>query len=135
MQQDILENARTVRKINRDLRRHIYAKQTSPSSLDMCGLPIGIESTNKSQKPPIKIGEVVEDKVQPEAMRLMVVPIKSMAPSNNISDRAFESMGDQIPDTLDFQHERNYTGAQALEMIKNIDKPSDSANDSCAKFF
>lgn len=80
-------------------------------------------------KPAFQSGYIVEDDVPPEALKMMVIPIKAIVPSSNMSDQAFETMGDQMSDTLDFQHQKNFTGQQAVEMIKNFNKPP--SNDSC----
>ncbi|KAI4459047.1 adamts a disintegrin and metalloprotease with thrombospondin motifs protease [Holotrichia oblita] len=125
----IISNSRTLRKMNRDLRRQIYNRQDE-SPKEACALFTGqLNNTKVTAKPPFQSGYIVEDDVPPEALKMMVIPIKAVAPSGNISDQAFESMGDQMSDTLDFQHQKNFTGPQAVEMIKNFNKPP--SNDSC----
>ncbi|GJQ74293.1 hypothetical protein Trydic_g19190 [Trypoxylus dichotomus] len=128
VQEDLISNARSLRKLNRDLRRQINERQAQ-SSLDLCSLPPGLQNNTKvTQKPPFQAGYIVEDDIQPDALKMMVVPIKSVAPTGNITDQAFETMGDQMSDTLDFQHAKNLTGVQAADMLKNFGKVS---NESC----
>lgn len=116
MQGHILSNARTLRKINSDLHKHMFGRGNE----EICLQPD--LNKNTSTKIKIKPGTIIEDQIPSETLKLVVVPIKKIAPSNNISDEAFESMGDQMPDTLDFEHEQNYTGVQASNKIKNFGK-------------
>lgn len=124
-----------MRKINRDIRRHMYTRQ-GPQFRDSFGTGLGVRNsiennTKVTEEPHLKCGYVIEDTIQPESLKFMVIPIKSMAPANNVSDQAFETMGNQMADTLDFQHEKNYTGAQAAHMIKTFANPT-KQNETCA---
>lgn len=68
----------------------------------------------------LKVGTIVEDRVCPEEVKVIEVPIKQSHSSLNLTDAAFESMGDKVVDSLDTCNEKVITGTEAAQLLKDI---------------
>lgn len=75
----------------------------------------------KKVKPPlkVKIGSVVEDRVASKDLKVIEVDIKNV-PLMNLSDEVFSKMGDTMGDTLDFKHEKVFTGKEGAKKLKDF---------------
>lgn len=60
------------------------------------------------------------DKDPAEEVKLIVVPLKQSHLSLNISDNAFETVGDKVGDTVDTKSEKVFKGKEAIQKIKEI---------------
>lgn len=77
-------------------------------------------------KADLKVGTIVKDRVPPDAIQLIEVPIKHNAAFMNVSDNTFETMGNDISDTLDFQHKVLHHGIDAAELMRTIQHPNNT---------
>lgn len=68
----------------------------------------------------LKVGTIVQDKIPTEEIKLIEVPLKQSHLSLNLTDAAFETMGDKIADTLDICKKKVVTGKQAAEQLKKL---------------
>ncbi|KAJ8921346.1 hypothetical protein NQ315_002961 [Exocentrus adspersus] len=66
------------------------------------------------------IGLIVKDKVPPEEIKVIQVPLRKSHTSFNLTDEAFESMGDTVEDSLDTSHSKIITGAKAANVLKKL---------------
>lgn len=100
--------SQTAQRMLRDIRRF---KRNQDKS--------GCNRTENS-KTTLNVGTVVEDKIPPEEIKLIAVPLKQSHLCLNISDNSFETMGDLTADTLDEAHKKEYTGNEAAEKLKTF---------------
>lgn len=63
------------------------------------------------------VGSIVKDKVPKEEIKLVYVPLLKSHNSFNLSDQAFETMGDMVEDSLDTSHAKILTGNFVLYNI------------------
>ena len=77
-------------------------------------------------KADLKVGTIVKDRVPSDAIQLIEVPIKHNAAFMNVSDNAFETMGNDISDTLDFQHKVLHQGIDASELMRAIQQANNT---------
>lgn len=68
----------------------------------------------------LKVGAIVKDKIPSEEIKLIVVPLKQSHLSFNLSDTSFETMGDQVSDTMDISQEKVLTGEEAAKKLKEL---------------
>lgn len=61
----------------------------------------------------LNVGVVVQDRIPAEEIKLIRVPLKKSHTAFNLSDEAYESMGDTIEDVLDTSHAEILTGKVA----------------------
>lgn len=61
---------------------------------------------------------MVKDRVTPEDVKLIEIPLKSSHLTVNLSDTSFETMGDTVADVIDEAHEKVHSGKEAAEMLK-----------------
>lgn len=86
------------------------------------------EKQNQKQNVTLKVGTTVTDKQPPEQIKLIVVPLKQSHLSINLSDSAFETMGSDVGDSLDTEHEKIYTGKAAVQLLNELQNPNCSKN-------
>lgn len=67
-----------------------------------------MKKTNSSALP--NVGVIVQDRIPPEEITIIKVPLKKINTASNLSDEAFESMGDTVEDVLDTSHAEILTG-------------------------
>lgn len=60
------------------------------------------------------------DRQPPGQIKIMAVPVEENQFSVNMSDTAFETMGSDVGDTLDTEHEKVYIGKEAEVVAKEI---------------
>lgn len=67
-------------------------------------------SKNKTNMTLGNVGNVIKDRVPKEEIKLIKFPLKQSHMSVNLSDRAFEEVGDMIADNIDTGHAEISTG-------------------------
>lgn len=71
-------------------------------------------SLDKCMKPKsnitFNVGKVIRDRVSKEEIKLLKFPLKQSHLSLNLSDEAFEKMGDSLSDNIDTGHAQISTG-------------------------
>ncbi|CAG9838538.1 unnamed protein product [Diabrotica balteata] len=85
------------------------------------------ENTNETTKGPkitFSVGEIIKDRIPQTEIKLLKVPLKHSHDTLNISDSAFESMGDTVGDQLDTGHVVVVTGQEAAEELKELGQNS-----------
>lgn len=82
------------------------------------------EKQNQKQNITLKVHTTVKDKQPAEQIKLIVVPLKQSHLSINLSDSAFETMGSDVGDTLDTEHQKAYTGKAAIELLHELQNPN-----------
>lgn len=76
------------------------------------------EGEKGKQNVSLNVGSIAVDREPPEEIKLVVVPIKQAHTSLNLTDASFETMGDKVPDSVDICKEKEYTGAEAANLLK-----------------
>lgn len=62
----------------------------------------------------LEVGKVIKDKVPKEEIKLIRFPLKQSHLSLNLSDEAFQKMGDTVADNIDTGHAEISTGKQKI---------------------
>lgn len=70
----------------------------------------------------LQVGKIVHDRIPPEEIKVIEVPLKQSHLSLNLSDSVFETMGDQIGDSLDISKAKITTGEAAAKILENMQK-------------
>ncbi|XP_068910126.1 A disintegrin and metalloproteinase with thrombospondin motifs 7-like isoform X3 [Tenebrio molitor] len=68
----------------------------------------------------LNVGQIVKDVIPPEEIKVIEVPLKQSHLSLNLSDTAFETMGDSAGDRLDTSCAKIATGEAAAKILKNM---------------
>lgn len=78
---------------------------------------------NKKQeaKDKLKVGTIAKDPRDPEQANLIQIPLRQSHNDINLTDEAFEEMGDKLPDTLDEQHAKILKGEEAVNFLTNLE--------------
>ncbi|KAF5307128.1 hypothetical protein FQR65_LT07112 [Abscondita terminalis] len=108
--QDAITKPHKMRKIQRDIMKYRAQKACTPNA----------NST-------LKVGTVVGDRLRPEDIELIEIPIKQSHMSINLTDEAFEHVGDQMADTLDIDQETIYLGQEAVSKLKELQHANTTA--------
>ncbi|XP_022900550.2 A disintegrin and metalloproteinase with thrombospondin motifs 6-like [Onthophagus taurus] len=118
VRRSIMSAPRTMRTINRDLKRHLQ-KSLSTNPDECLKLPMRTNPKKEKQlnKGDLHVGTIIQDRIPNDELKLIEIPLKQLGVSMNISDSVFESLGEQVPDTLDFEHKRVCTGKQAADKL------------------
>lgn len=66
------------------------------------------------------MGQIVKDRIPPTEIKVIEVPLKQSHLSLNLSDTAFETMGDQVGDSIDISKAKIATGKDAAKMLKDL---------------
>lgn len=61
---------------------------------------------------------IIKDRVPNEELKLIKIPFRQSRLSLNLTDNAFEKMGDDIADTMDMSNAKIITGDKAAELLK-----------------
>ncbi|CAH1118875.1 unnamed protein product [Phaedon cochleariae] len=123
----------------REVREQIDRMAKRKRELDLDGLLSAINSNNngskdachaKSNSSKIKfnVGEIIKDRVPQEEIKLIKVPFKQSHEALNLSDNAFETMGDSVGDNLDTGHAEISTGEAAARILKELQHPEEMVN-------
>ncbi|XP_044750443.1 A disintegrin and metalloproteinase with thrombospondin motifs 12-like [Coccinella septempunctata] len=80
------------------------------------------------KKVKIKVGSIVQDHVNPDDIKVDVIPLKSTSMTINLTDSAFESMGDVIGDTKDEKKIKHLQGKAAADEIIRLEHKNNTAN-------
>lgn len=85
----------------------------------------GTDSDNKvitgaNQKIKIQIGSNIFDQKHPERLKIAEVHSGGSVPLTNISEEAFQSIGNVIENTLVIDHKKNFTGDKALQCLAEL---------------
>ncbi|CAH0553697.1 unnamed protein product [Brassicogethes aeneus] len=80
------------------------------------------KTTTNLPKISLKVGEIVKDRIPPDEIKLVKIPFRQSHLSFNMSDNAFESMGDEVADTLDLNNAKIVTGAPAAKLLASAEE-------------
>ncbi|XP_008201012.2 A disintegrin and metalloproteinase with thrombospondin motifs 7 isoform X1 [Tribolium castaneum] len=78
------------------------------------------ESGKTSKPVKLNVGQIVKDRIPPTEIKVIEVPLKQSHLSLNLSDTAFETMGDQVGDSIDTSKARIATGKDAVKTLKKL---------------
>lgn len=76
--------------------------------------------SGKQQNVSLNVGTIAVDKEPPDEIKLIVVPLKPSHLSLNLSDTEFETIGDQVGDSVDTGKEKTYKGDEAVKLFNEI---------------
>lgn len=82
----------------------------------------------KSAHKKLETGTFIQDKYPPEEIKLIQIPLKKSHLSLNISDEAYESMGDKIGDEFDVKDEKVMSGKEAEIKLKQLQSQNQTQN-------
>ena len=77
------------------------------------------DEENEKKAVHLNVGQIVKDRIPPEEIKVIEVPLKQSHLSLNLSDTAFETMGDQAGDSIDTSAAKIATGESAAKILKN----------------
>ncbi|XP_031338674.1 A disintegrin and metalloproteinase with thrombospondin motifs 7-like [Photinus pyralis] len=104
-----MSNPKKLRRIRRGI---IKAKRLQRD----CSNSKTVSNSNATHK----VGSLVKDRVLPQDIKLIEVPLVQSQLSLNLTDASYEAMGDKISDTLDVTKEKVFTGKEAAARLKEI---------------
>ncbi|KAL3280841.1 hypothetical protein HHI36_004070 [Cryptolaemus montrouzieri] len=82
------------------------------------------------KKVTIKVGSIVQDHVNPDDIQVDVIPLQPTSFSINMSDSAFESMGDTIGDTVNQKKIKHLKGKAAADEIIHLEHKNNTGNET-----
>lgn len=86
------------------------ARLNSNDSVPGLTLPNKQQTKKSNTSVHLNVGVIVQDRVPPEEIKIIRVPLRKSNAAMNLSDEAFESMGDTVEDVLDTSHAEILTG-------------------------
>ncbi|KAG5879484.1 hypothetical protein JTB14_013989 [Gonioctena quinquepunctata] len=112
-------------QINRNERK----RSEVPSTENNASCKPMMMMNNKSNKTiKLNVGFKVKDVVPPQEIKVIKVPFKQSHSSVNLSDNAFETMGDSVGDKVDMEHAEIVVGKDAADILGEMkDTPEERA--------
>ncbi|XP_065156708.1 A disintegrin and metalloproteinase with thrombospondin motifs 12-like isoform X2 [Atheta coriaria] len=117
---DFLSNIKNPNKLRREMKK--YPKIDKNTCIDP-NFDKNTKDGNKKQeaKDKLKVGTIAKDPRDPEQANLIQIPLRQSHNDINLTDEAFEEMGDKLPDTLDEQHAKILKGEEAVNFLTNLE--------------
>lgn len=82
--------------------------------------------TGPDGKSKIEIGAITRDN-KPQDINIIEIHSGGVVPMGNISEEAFQVIGNELDNTLVFDKKRNYTGKKAQQCLVNLQKVENSS--------